>query len=454
MDRISAFVPLLVVTVGLAVWTVIRAVVQPQRLTTYPVVAASMWLYFYAFMAIQVFENLGHLLPPWTLEFGQALALTALVAILLGEKLAHRSRGPVSVRPLVEHQLAAGRLWGIGLGLILVGGVANYLFVHQESIDWEGTTAYWYLLFHVVYPGLALVLVAKEHGAGRSPASRALVFAATTFAVFPHLVAARRGPVFPLVMVLAILPGLLSKAPPRRIVVLGSLAAAGFLMLTFVAARPWVYGETGGSYTFSRSGWSNALSALTPEDIVVGRTQRGSDNEFLYHCAMTGTSYELGLYQYGTGYLSLMTHWIPRSVWPEKPALGQGRFPGVVERIPLLTGWAMSSGAASGGVAETFAELGWGFIAVWLLLGWAMGCLHRTAKEGRDPRAAVAFVGVVCSSHWLISQGVAAAFVPTMIYLTVPAIAFRFARVRGTLNHPLICGRRSRGRHAGRGASR
>jgi len=422
------FAILLLLTAVVAGATILRAVWKPERLPQLPVVAAAMWLYFYVFMAYAVAVEMGPLLPSGALALGQLIALASLVGLIVGSRLGMRRPGAASGTQVPQY--AWGRLWWIGATLTVLGSVAHLAFITQKQIRWQETTAYWYLAFYVIYPGLACCLVARIKGSISHPAERPAVWALAAFAMFPHVAAARRGPLFPIVMVLVFLPNLVRRRTPKRTVILGALAGSAIVMLLFVAVRPWVYRSGESSLTAISAGdWSEALDSVSFEDVVLRKTRQETDNEFLYHCAMVKTNVETGVYQYGTGYLSLLTHWIPRRWWPSKPELGEGWFGNILHLIPTVTGWRMSIGASAGGLAEVFNQFGWFSPLFWGLLGWLAARMLRRARVEDDPRWVVAYIGVLCASHWLISQGFAAAFVPACVFQVVPWLAFRVVRV-------------------------
>lgn len=404
-----------------------RAVLRPRALTEFPVFAGAMWLYFYGIMALGTGLTLSSHLPDWALDLGQVMALLCLVSLVAGWQWGSRRPAPA---PGTTGGASPRAIWAAGIGLILVGGASFRLFIAGGDPDWEGTSAYWYLLFHVTYPGLALALAAAAMDPRcRGIARQALLAGLALWALFPHLATARRGPLFPAVVAAVLVAPLVARITPSRTRVLGGLAAASTAMLLFVAVRPWLY-DDGKAFREEETAerWQQALEEVTLRDVFMSRAVREGDNEFLYHCALVATIAEREAYQYGSGYLSLLTHWIPRQWWPEKPELGRGFFPDAIGQVPLVVGWSMSKGASAGGVAEVFNQFGFASPLFWLAFGFGIARLHARARAG-DLRWQLAYVGLVCASHWLVSQGVAAAFVPACIYVVVPLVVLRLARV-------------------------
>src|ERR1017187_361120 len=117
-----------------------------------------------------------------------------------------------------------------------------------------------------------------------------------------HILNARRGPLFPMVIVLGYLPYLLARRKPSRIVVLGALALGGIGMLTLVWMRTYTYAPQSAvewTATDSVNGWDRGLRELSWSGILEDRQQRNSDNEFLYHVDAISTIWQLDDYQYG-----------------------------------------------------------------------------------------------------------------------------------------------------------
>ncbi|BDG09639.1 hypothetical protein [Anaeromyxobacter paludicola] len=425
---------LLLATAGLALWAIYSAAKSDDRLLEYPLLLAAMWLYFYVFMGWGAATTLADYLPPYTYELGQAVALLALAAVLLGWRFGLPRKPSRPVLSEWPTRYSARRAWNLGATVMVVGAVAFYRFIGQSEIDWENTSAYWYLLFHVSYPAAGVCLMVMRSNAHMRTKGRWLAFAGlVALVMWPHVLNARRGPLFPMAIMLLLVGGFTSRTKPSRKVVLGSIAGVGVLMLLAVAVRPILYDERG-SYvvdsTQRLAGWSEALSKVTFEDVFGKRVKQEGDNEYFYHCGSIATAVELSCYEYGTGYLSLLVHWIPRAVWRDKPQLGTGAFCSALDEMPHVFGREATVGASVGGVAEVFMQVGWFSPLLWFLSGYLASGFYRRAAEHNDPRAFMTYAGVLSASHWLVSQGFTAAAVPLAIYVAVPRVIFRLARIR------------------------
>jgi hypothetical protein len=197
-------------------------------------------------------------------------------------------------------------------------------------------------------------------------------------------------------------------------------------MLLFIAIRPFIYGVDSDAIS---QGWQNGVSGMSASTVLAGKGRRFGDNEFAYHCGGIWTLYQTGMYQYGTGDLTLLTHWIPRKVWPDKPGLAQGLFPSVNTEIPNEMGWQMTAGASWGGVASVFEQYGFLSPLFWAALGYFAGRSYHQALSHRLHKQ-ITYLGFMSGAHWLIAQGFGAAFVPICIFIIPPLIFLRLVRVK------------------------
>jgi hypothetical protein len=140
------------------------------------------------------------------------------------------------------------------------------------------------------------------------------------------------------------------------------------------------------------------------------------------------------MYQYGTGYLNLFVHWIPRGWWPDKPALGiPGFFPWARDEMRGLLGWEMTPGATYASAAATFLQLGFFCPAFWVAFGWFAAWLYRRAMGSPELTWRMSYVALLCAMHWFISQDLKEAFVPACIYQAGTALGLWIARAPRTV---------------------
>jgi hypothetical protein len=198
-------------------------------------------------------------------------------------------------------------------------------------------------------------------------------------------------------------------------------------MLLMVSVRPFMDTHDTSASSLS-GGWLAGLSNLSAKDVLTTKAGQLADNEYAYHCGAVWTIYRTGRYQYGTGYLTLLVHWIPRQIWPDKPGLEEGFFPSYYSEVGNEMGWRATGGAAWGGAADVFSEFGFLSPIFWGFLAYFVGCGYRLALGNRLGEK-MAYLGFLAGTHWLVAQGFGPAFVPMCIFTIPPAVFLRFARV-------------------------
>jgi hypothetical protein len=403
-------------TVALCLWKLIEAVVfRPARMLEWPFLASAMWLYFFGFMAYKAKMTLSAYLGNGISEIGQLMDFLCLVGLLAGWAVGMR----MPVRPSTPAQNYPYLLcWLAGMFFIGLGAIGNYSVSKagdEGDLNFHTASAYWYLLYYVGYPGLAIALWAALKS--KSPLKWVLVgitLAGLVAFMLPQVMNARRGPLFPAIIVLLLVPPMTMRRPPNRLLYCGGLAAAGMVMLLFVQIRLTIY--NGGT-------WIEAFEKLDVNTAVVDRGDDAFDNEYVNNCQVIGTVFQNGKYDYGTGHLGLFLHWVPRQVWPAKPVLGEGIYANneMFDDIEKATGVRLlGSGAAVAGVADSFVEYGVLCPFFWFFLSWLVGAIYLKAVRSGSPWWMFCYTGFLCSSHWLISQSFSASFVPGMYFQLIP----------------------------------
>jgi hypothetical protein len=411
-----------VLTAIAAGFQVLRPIVTTEGLIGFPFVAGLAWSYFYVYMAFDVAVSLRDFVPIRALCLGQFVALISFLGLVAGWEAALRRGSSVRIRS-DHNQYPADRLWRGGMLFLAMGIVGLYTLGSAG----DHPSAYWHMMYLIGYPGAALCIAAILR---MPPQRRLLRIIALAVAVgilqYPFVYGARRGPLFPAVVMLSFAPILFSGKRPRRVVVLGALGGCGFVMLLFIAIRPFIYTENSG---IRAEGWQQGLSELSAQDVIESKGKHLGDNEYAYHCGVVWTLYRTGLYQYGTGYLNLLTHWIPRQAWENKPVLGEGLLPDVYEEIPNEMNWQMTPGASAGGAADVFEEFGFLSPLFWAALGYFAGRSYRRALSQRLGNE-MTYLGLLAGTHWLVAQGFGAAFVPFCIFIIPPLVLLRFMRIK------------------------
>jgi hypothetical protein len=402
-------------TVALCLWKLGEAVIfRPARMLEWPFLACAMWLYFYGYMAYQAKMHLSAYLGNGISEIGQLMAFLSLIGLLAGWSLGRR----VHFRPTDATQVyPLGVMWLAGLGFLLLGAVGIYSVMHasdEGEMDYKSASAYWYLLFYVAYPGLAIALwsLIKMKSWTRLFLG-ALTFAAFIAFILPPLINARRGPLFPAVIVLLLVPPMTLRRPPSRLLYCGGLLAAGLVMVLFLQVR---------AVTYNGGTWSEAIQQINV-DAAAQRGDEAEDNEYVNSCQVIGTVFQDGKYQYGAGHLGLLVHWVPRAFWPSKPELGEGTYTNreLFDDVEQATGVRLlGTGASAAGVADSFLQYGVFCPLFWFVLSLCFALVYTKALASRAPWWLFSYVGFLCASHWLVSQSFSAAFVPAMYFEVVP----------------------------------
>ncbi len=407
-------------TAGICVWKMAEGFLRPKLILEWPFLACAMWSYFYGYKAFAAKLFLNDYLTHGSEILGQFIPLQCLIAILLGWRYAKQSKKSYHPTPSKYSGFIA---WLIGSALLLIGAWGNFSVmrvVASGSLHPEEASAYWYLLFYVGFPGLTIALwsLLKKPPIPLRLILWIILALELLIFMFPQVFTVRRGPLFSAVIILLLTPPLTRRKPPNPIIFCGGLAIVAMAMLLFVQARNTLY--RGGS-------WSDTIAAIDLGDILKEQGDQPDDNEYINNCEVISTIFHNGKYQYGTGDLGLFLHWIPRSMWPSKPNLGEGYYSDeeLFGDIAEDTGdRLLGHGAATGGVATSFLQYGFLCPFFWFGLSWAFGKVYARIHHQDDPRWLFCYVGFMCASHWLVSQSFAAAFVPGMCFQAIPFLVF------------------------------
>jgi hypothetical protein len=419
-------------TISLCVYKLAEAVIfRPARMLEWPFLACAMWIYFFGYMAYQAKLNLPAYLGNGMSEIGQLMAFLCLVGVLAGWDVGRLFQPRPSTR---EPAYPFGLVWLAGIFFVIIGALGAYSVAHAQDegeLNYAASSAYWYLLFYVGYPGMAIAIWAMLKV---KSSTRFALWGITAISIIlfmlPHVLNARRGPLYPAIIVLLLVLPLTLRRPPNRFIFCGGLAAAALVMLLFLQIRAVIY--NGGT-------WGEALQTIDL-DTAAERGNEVDDNEYVNHCQLIGTIYRNGKYQYGTGHLELLVHWVPRAIWPNKPVLGEGlhSLNEIFEDVEQTGGaQLLGSGAASGGVADSFLQYGIFCPLFWFLLSLGVALVYGRALASRAPWWMFSYVGFLCASHWLVSQSFSAAFVPGMYFQAVPLGVLLLLKLHARYTRPV-----------------
>jgi hypothetical protein len=408
------------ITIALCAWKIGEGLVRPHRMLEWPFLACAMWAYFYGWMAYDAKVKMPEYLGNGMSDIGQLMPLLCLIGVLVGWNFGTRNKQP---RPPDDRVYPYFRIWCAGMFFLVTGAAGGYSvmhFIQAPTGDLHEESGYWFLFFYVGYPGLAMVVWSLFRMPPSSSRFYLWIIAIVALAafMFPHIAGAKRGPLFPTIMILLLVPPMTTRRSPNPFIFFGSLAVAGVVMLVFLQIRETTY--NGGS-------WNEALQRLDVGAAVTEKVEIPEDNEYINSCQLISTVYLNGKYQYATGHMGLLWHWVPRSIWKDKPTLGEGNysFNELFDDVEATTGFRLlGGGAAAAGVADTFVQYGVFCPLFWLLLSWGMGAAYVRARIVQSPRWLFCYIGFICASHWLVSQSLAAAFVPGMFFQIVPVVVF------------------------------
>lgn len=411
-------------------WQITQAVLKPKLLLEWPFLVSVMWLYFYVYMAYAVVIEAEGYITDYALILGQLMPLLSLGGILLGWNLA-KPEDPERAVPYAKLNNPL-TIWWIGIALVIVGAAGGYKLQADRLAaggvaNFEGKSAYVYMLFYIGYPGMALALWVVSRWQGME--SKWTMWGTTVLAIviflIPHILYLRRGPTFPAIMLLLLVPSLARKKAPNPVVYISGLALLGIALLVYVQLRTIMYNE---------GTWNDAFAAVNVKESVTERNKSVTDNEFVNNCHIIEALANNGKYQYGTGHMSLFLHWIPRDWWKGKPALGEGyyTYDEFFEDVAASSGMKLlGGGAAACGVADSFLQYGFLCPFFWMGLSWLASKAFWKGSHYGEIVWMQAYIAFVIASHWLISQGFSAAFVPLVIFLIIPIVILRlFGKIK------------------------
>jgi hypothetical protein len=404
-------------TALLALGQILRAVRHPWEVLAFPTIASSIWLFCYNYLSYQLIRTQPHVFTADAWTFAQMTACVSLACLLVGwHGTVGTSRG-LSRQP---RSLAfdMDRLWFVGIAAMVIGLVGWRSFLRSGRIDAE-TTAYWYMLYNLAFPGASLCVLVLTLSPRRRSAFRCLLLTFLAGLIFlPFMLTARRGPTCAAITALAFSYFAVRDKPPRASLVLATIGATGLLMLLLYSSRSTI--ESGGLFF-------QYLKEANVQEVLTEKGQEVGDNEFYNHCELIQANRETGLYQYGTGHLAMLLHWIPRSWWAGKPARSLGFFPEAALVADKGQQSNLGNGGGWGAVADSFNNYAWGFPVYWIVIGWLTGALFLKAQQSGALQWKMANIGLLCSSHWYITQSLGEAFVPFMFFQGVYFIGFWMA---------------------------
>ena len=136
-------------------------------------------------------------------------------------------------------------------------------------------------------------------------------------------------------------------------------------------------------YLSSGFSWQDAVRIGSSNVIEDRRSKELADNEFVNHAIQIEANLKTGMYQYGTVHLGMLTHWIPRAIWPGKPQRSMGLYPLARDHYKPGFYTNLGHGGAWGPVADSFDNYWYYCIVFWYLIGWGAVALYRPRSGAR-----------------------------------------------------------------------
>ena len=258
-------------TVGLVAYQITRASLNPKEALGFPTVVGLMWLYFYGALPYQLVKHTPGALSPDILALEELQAFLAYASLLAGWHI-YLATSARAVRQKTDSSIDLDRLWWWGIGLQLIG-LASYYSFGASGRTFQETSAYWYMAFHLCYPGMSIcVAVLALSPRHRGPSNFALLVPLAMGIIWPFLFGARRGPTFVAIIALSFSFLIVRRRLPRPVQVLGVFVVAGFLLMALLTSRSILYDDAGN--------WKQVFKELTFQQVIEDRTTKTGDNEF------------------------------------------------------------------------------------------------------------------------------------------------------------------------------
>jgi len=417
------------ITVGVVASSFLRAWLNPARLLEWEFIFVALFGYVYVYMAFSVATSLRIILFDRDLFLGQFVALLCLVGGIMGWRKSIKPFSALSAPANSQIRSYRGNLpFWIGCLFMLIGLYGSYktsVHAQQAKGNFNVTaSAYIYLIFYLGYSGMMLCLqhlYTRKYSRG-SPYWAIFVVAALLFFA-PYIIHMRRGPLFAFVVIVLFSYFLLKRRAPRPAVMFGSLFVVGVTMLMLLQVR-----------LQQRDGlsWESIFNFDTFYKALVARNTKVNDNEFLNSIQMTGVVFDVGRYDYGTGYISMPLNAIPRQLWKDKPGIGIGIVDPARAIYPAIQGkyrmTLLGYGAAPGIVADSFFEFGFLCPLFFYGFGYVVGRFYRRFITTRSEAAFICYIGAVACSQWLIVQQFSQCVVPYCFFVVPGALTIILVR--------------------------
>ncbi len=353
-----------------------------------------MALFLYVFLPVELLrENLFSFsqFTAGELTKAQVLNASCVLALAIGILIGGRERGRTSPTPTTLLPRQVNRVFGIAIGLGVVGLAAFAVNVNNvgglfEAYSQEkggGTADSGYVRDAIFWSvsALAALTVCLRYDGVRSRYLAAGAFFAAPM-VIHGLLGGRRGPTFIAFSILAAVYYLGRNKRPSLLIFVSGGALLGLLLLLIVTFRDQF---RFGSDLFYKptSTLETMMDQLNTERSETVERTLGAD-EFIYGVDVV-TRFSEGRTDtifWGRRVLTIMfVRPIPSQFWPTKyQDVGMERYLINVGLGGVDQYSSVANGAAPGFAADLFAEFGWGAIIAALCIGWGYGRVWKNAR--------------------------------------------------------------------------
>jgi hypothetical protein len=378
-----------------------------------PLVAILCFAYLYLLLPLQLIWSgtMEAYLDDWQVGKAVVAAAVMLACFVWGwrkgtSRIRRTPAAPTSWNPVrVWNYGFAGATVGFALltAFVLFNGGLSHAFggMHGKGMEYDSTTAYWYLSPYWMVSGLGMMVIGDRR---QRPWRRMGTVAFVVILYAYSLLTSSRGFTFATTAVILVGYALARRTKPTIVQMVPFWAAAGVAVLLVLGYRQVLHlGED----RRGAGGTPTLIEALSKHWETDDRSasRRIASSEFIFHAATLDTVDELKKYDLAVHWFYICTlHLIPRVWWPAKPKKFDS--PGITnDDISAVTGIRIAFGSAPGVVADIYTNFGPVSPLFFFLFGMAAGKLYEGAQFRGDPSIACAYAMLCALSLNAFAQG-------------------------------------------------
>jgi len=407
--------------VGVSLSMILWGLRDRDRIYQFPLLAGSVWLFYVAFQALQVVLN-----PRWVplgaqRDGGIEMALLMSVLCALSSFLGYLRPSPMRVYKITMISYSYGRLFVGGAVLIgvayisfymlagLSGGIREHYSVGGSyGLEWSGLPVALVFFNRMVYPGLALCLLATLH---KPNIVRVTVVIVGTLLPLANIILLGRRTEFVFLMLTFGLCFFFKRrwVPPRS----WAVAAMIFGCLMVIAMPEYRrYSQIGADQT--------KILDIDVRELLLAEIKAERPVEFVYPVVQLPATQRALEFNYGLGFYNMLVkEWVPSILVGRdfKNALFiEG--PDFEKHTKRYYSWAPRHGWIPLGTTDVFLEF-WYFGAfLFFLIGWGFRILWDRSYSGGDLGYAVFYITLIPEAMLTILHGVT----PVPFFVTYAAL--------------------------------